>query len=59
MKIVPFVTHGEFYFSPFIASMVMEKNPIPTSSQMRITSILAYIKIAKEGAKQVRTYKFV
>jgi hypothetical protein len=43
MKIVPFVTHGEFYFSPFIASMVMEKNPIPTPSQMRITSILAYV----------------
>ena len=27
------------YFSPFAASPLMEKNPIPTSPQMRITSI--------------------
>jgi hypothetical protein len=28
------------YFSPFAASPLIEKNPIPTSPQMRITSAL-------------------
>ena len=37
-------THGNISiwgnnFSPFVASPLMEKNPIPTSPQMRITSI--------------------
>ena len=26
----PLVTHGEFYFSPFVASPLMGKNPIPS-----------------------------
>ena len=38
MGILPFNTHGEFHFSPFSASPLMDKNPIPSSPKMRITS---------------------
>ena len=32
---VPFVTHGEIFFSAFVASPLRRKNPIPNSLQMR------------------------
>ena len=30
---VPFVIHGEIYFSPFVASPLKGENPIPISPQ--------------------------
>ena len=41
----PLVTHGEFYFSPFVASPLMGKNPIPSPYPSFNSSMSMYCQL--------------
>ena len=43
----PPVTHGEFYFSPFVASPLMGKNPIPSPYPSFNSSMARYFVLQR------------
>ena len=43
-KMLPLVTHGKFYFSPFVASPLMGKNPNPNPPQKGIRPLKSLFK---------------
>ena len=56
---LPLVTHGEFYFSPFVASPLMGKNPIP-SPYPSFNSSLIHIQLeCLNAGVQVNSFNLV